>query len=119
MVIMLVQPPAVTEAKQKIRVQQPEDFVACRAAENFLMPGVMNDKAELREDEGEERGIAKFDPEIIVEFGDQHESAGEHSDVEEHFANVIRGLLGHQAALPHQSQQIAEFVARRRSHRFP
>ena len=62
MVIMLVQPPAVTEAKQKIRVQQPEDFVACRAAENFLMPGVMNDKAELREDEGEERGIAEFDP---------------------------------------------------------
>ena len=112
MVIMLVQPPAVTEAEQKIRVQQPEDFVASRAAENFLMPGVMDDKAELREDEGEERGIAKFDPEIIVEFGDQHESAGEHSEVEEYFANVIRGLLGHQAALPHQQQQIAEFVAR-------
>ena len=65
MVIMLVQPPAVTEAEQKIRVQQPEDFVACRAAENFLMAGVMNDKAELREDEGEERGVAEFDPGLL------------------------------------------------------
>lgn len=82
MVIMLVEPPAVTEAEQQIGVQQAEDLIARRAAENFLMAGVVDDEAELREDEGEERGVAELDPEIVVEFGDQDEGADEHDQVE-------------------------------------
>ena len=82
MVIMLVEPPAVTEAEQQIGVQQAEDLIARRAAENFLMAGVVDDEAELREDEGEERGVAELDPEIVVEFGDQDEGADEHEEVE-------------------------------------
>jgi len=82
MVIMLVEPPAVTEAEQQIGVQQAEDLIARRAAENFLMAGVVDDEAELREDEGEERGVAELDPEIVVEFGDQDEGADEHDEVE-------------------------------------
>ena len=101
MVIMLVEPPAVTEAEQQIGVQQAEDLIARRAAENFLMAGVVDDEAELREDEGEEGGVAEFDPEIVVEFGDQDEGADEHGDVEKNSPEVERGLLGHQAALPY------------------
>jgi len=82
MVIMLVEPPAVTEAEQQIGVQQAEDLIARRAAENFLMAGVVDDEAELREDEGEEGGVAELDPEIVVEFGDQDEGADEHDQVE-------------------------------------
>ena len=104
MVVMLVEPPAVTEPEQHIRVQQPESFIASRAAENFLMAGVMDDEAQLREDEGKQGGIAEFDPGIVVEFGNQHEGAGEHGEVEQYFSEVIRGLLGHQAALSHQHQ---------------
>src|ERR1700689_5477828 len=101
MVIMLVEPPAVTEAEQQIGVQQAEDLIARRAAENFLMAGVVDDEAELREDEGEERGVAELDPEIVVEFGDQDEGADEQDQVEKNFSEVERGLLGHQASLPH------------------
>ena len=101
MVIELVEPPTVAEAEQKIGMQQAEDFVSCGAAENFLMAGVVHDEAELREDEGEESGVAEFDPEIVVEFGDQDEGADEHGEVEKNFSEVERGLLGHQATLPH------------------
>jgi len=93
MVIVLVEPPAVAEAEQKIGMQQAEDFVARWAAENFLMAGVVDDEAELREDEREERGVAEFDP-GIVKFGDQYESADEHGDIEKNFSEVIPGLLG-------------------------
>ena len=92
MVIVLVEPPAVTEAEQKIRVQQAQELIAGRAAENFLMAGVVNDETELREDEGEESGVAKFDP-GIMKFGDQHEGADEHGDIEENLSDVICGLL--------------------------
>ena len=91
-VIVLVEPPAVTEAEQQIGVQQAEDFVSRGATENFLMAGVVHDEAELREDEGEERGVEEFDP-GIMKFGDQHESADEHGDVEENFSEVIGGLF--------------------------
>src|SRR5580704_2160195 len=103
MMIVLVEPPAVTEAEQQIGVQQAEDFIARGAAKNFLMAGVVNDEAELREDEGEESCVTEFDPEIVVVFGDQDEGADEHSDVEQNFAEVECGLLGHQAALSHES----------------
>ena len=100
-VIVLVEPPAVTEAEQKIGMQQAQDFIAGRGAENFLMAGVVNDETELGEDEREESGVAKFDP-GIVKLRDQHEGANEHGDVQKHFPEIVRGLLGQQAALPHQ-----------------
>ena len=90
--IVLVEPPAVTEAEQQIGVQQAEDFVSRGATENFLMAGVVYDEAELREDEGEERGVEEFDP-GIMKFGDERESADEHGDVEENFSKVIGGLF--------------------------
>jgi len=111
MVIVLVEPPAIAEAEQEIGVQQAEDFVAGGAAENFLMAGVVDDEAELREDEGEKRGVAEFDPGITAKYGDEDEGAGEHGEVEKYFSDVVCGLLGHQAALSHQSQEVAEFVA--------
>jgi len=92
MVIMLVEPPAVAEAEKQIRVQQAQELIAGRAAENFLMACVVNDETELREDEGEESGVAKFDP-GIMKFGDQHEGADEHGDIEENLSDVICGLL--------------------------
>ena len=103
MMIVLVEPPAVAESQQEIGVQQAQDFVSGRGAENFLMPRVVNDETELGEDEREESGVAKFDP-GIMKFGDEHEGADEHGDVEKNFAEVIGGLLGQQAALPHQGQ---------------
>jgi len=103
MVIVFVQPPAIAEAEYEIGMNEAEDFVSRGAAENFLMAGVVHDEAELREDESQEGGVAKFDP-GIVKFGDEHECADEHDDVEKNFAEVIPGLLGEQAALPHQSQ---------------
>ena len=103
MVIMLVEPPAVAESQQEIGVQQAENFIARGAAENFLMAGVVHDEAELREDEGEEGGVAEFDPEIVMEFGDQDEGGNEHDEVEKNFSKVERGLFGHQAALSYES----------------
>jgi len=94
MMIVLVEPPAVAESEQEIGVQQAEDFIAGGAAKDFLMAGIVDDEAELRGDEGEESGVAKFDPGIVVEFGDQDESADEHYDVEKNFSDVIRGLFG-------------------------
>ncbi len=92
MVIVLVEPPAVAEAEKQIRMQQAQELIAGRAAENFLVAGVVNDETELREDEGEESGVAKFDP-GIMKFGDEHEGADEHGDVEENLSDVVRGLL--------------------------
>ena len=93
MVIVLIEPPTVAEAEYEIGVNEAENFVASGAAENFLMAGVVNDEAELREDEREERGVQKFDP-GIVKFRDQHECADEHDNVEKNFSDVIPGLLG-------------------------
>ena len=84
-------------------MNEADDFVPRGAAANFLMAGVVDNKAKLREDKGEERGVEKFDP-GIVEFGDQYECADEHHDVEKNFSEVVHGLFGQQAALPHQSQ---------------
>ena len=103
MVIVLVEPPTVTEAENEIGMDEAEDFVSRGAAENFLVSGVVDDESELREDEGEESGVAKFDPGIVVEFRDEKEGADEHGGVEKNFAEVVRGLFGHEAALPHES----------------
>ena len=92
MVIVLIEPPTVTEAEQEIGVQQAEDFVASRAAKNFLMASVVDDEAELREDEGQERSVAKFDP-GIVKSGDQYECADEQGNVEKDLSQIIRGLF--------------------------
>jgi len=94
MVIVLVEPPTVAEAEQKIGMQQAEDFVSCGAAENFLMAGIVHDEAELREDECQERCVEEFDPGIVVKFSDEHECANEHGDIEKNFSEVIPGLLG-------------------------
>src|SRR5579863_960483 len=92
MVIVLIEPPAVTEAEKQIRVQQAQELIAAGTAENFLVAGVVNDEAELGEDEGEESGVAKLDP-GIMKFRDEDEGADEHGDVEKHFSDVVRGLL--------------------------
>jgi len=101
-VIVLVEPPAVTEPEKQIRVQQAQELIAGRAAEDFLVAGVVNDEPELGEDEGKESGVAKFDP-GIMKFSDEHEGADEHGDIEENFSDVVRRLLRQQAAVPYQS----------------
>ena len=93
MVIVLIEPPAVTEAKYEVGMDEAKDFVSRGSAKNFLMAGVVHDEAELCEDEGEERGVEKFDP-GIMKFGNQHECADEHGDVEQNFSEVVRGLFG-------------------------
>jgi len=93
MMIVLVEPPAVAESQQEIGVQQAQSFIAGRGAENFLMAGVVHDETELGENESEESGVAKFDP-GIMKFGDEHEGADKHGDVEKNFPQVIGGLLG-------------------------
>src|SRR5271156_3464591 len=103
MVIVFVQPPAIAKAEYEIGMNEAEDFVSRGAAENFLMAGVVDNEAELREDESQERGVAEFDP-GIVKFGDKHECADEHGEIEKNLSEVIPGLLGEQTALPHQSQ---------------
>jgi hypothetical protein len=103
MVVVLVEPPTVTESKQEIGMNEAEDLVASGAAENFLMACVVNDEAELSEDEGQESGVAKFGPRILKSVYEQ-ESANEEDEVEKYLSAVISGLLGQKTALPNDSQ---------------
>lgn len=101
--IMLAEPPAVAEPEQEIGVNETERLVPRRAAEDFLMACVVNDKTQLSEDEGEESGVAKFRP-WIVKLCDQQESADEQNEIEKHLADVIGRLLGQQTAVPHEGK---------------
>src|SRR5271169_328207 len=93
MMIVLVQPPAVAESENKVRVHQAYRFIQRRAAENFLMAGVVHNEPQLREYERQKSGVANFDPGILKPR-DQQESADEHHHVEKNFSEVVRGLLG-------------------------
>lgn len=73
-------------------MNEAKRLISGRAAENFLMARVVNDKTELSEDERQESGIAKFRP-WVVECFYQQESANEQDKVEQHLSDVIRRLL--------------------------
>lgn len=53
----------------------------------------MDDEAELGEDEGEDSGIAEFEPRVLKPF-DQQECADEKDQVNNYFTEVIGRLLG-------------------------
>ena len=93
MAIVFVQPPTIAEAQQEIRMQDAEGFIAPGLAENFLVAGVVDDEAELGEDEGEDRGVVEFKPRVRKPF-DQQESADEKDQVNNYSAEVIARLLG-------------------------
>lgn len=92
MEIVFVQPPAVAESQQQIRMNEANDLVSSRAAEDFLVACVMHDKAQLRKDKRQERGITEFCPRI-VKCCDQREGAYEQNKIEKHLSAVIRRLL--------------------------
>jgi len=80
MAVMLVEPPTEAEPEQQIRMNQANGFIRAGLIEDFLVAGIVNDKTELGEDEGEESGVAKLDPRI-VKFIDQEESGGEQDQI--------------------------------------
>ena len=73
-------------------MKEADHLISSRAAENFLMASVVNDKPQLGKDERQERGAAEFRP-WIVKSRDQQESANEHHKVQQHLSAVIRRLL--------------------------
>lgn len=102
--IMLVEPPAVAEPEEEIGMDEAKCLIAGRPSANFLMACVVNDEAQLSENERQEGGVADFYPRIGLKFRNQQEGENEKREVEEHFTDVIRGLLRQQPALAHQSQ---------------
>jgi len=73
-------------------MNETKSLISGRAAENLLMAGVVNDKAQLSEDKRQESGVAEFRP-WIVKCSYQQESANEQDKVEQHLSDVIRRLL--------------------------
>jgi len=90
--IVLLEPPTVAESEQEVGMNEAQDFVSRRAAENFLVACVVHDETELRKHEREERGVEKFDP-WIMECFYQQERGAEQNEVEKHLADVIGTLF--------------------------
>lgn len=92
MEIVFVEPPAVTKSEQQIGMNQANCLIPSGAAENFLMPGVVDDETKLSKHKREKSGFAELRP-WIVKSCDQQENAHEHCEVEKHLPAVIRRLL--------------------------
>jgi len=90
--IVLVEPPTVAESEQQIGMNEANDLVACRAAEDFLMARVVNDEAQLSENKRQEGSIAEFGPRIMKQF-DEQERGHEQGQIKSYLSAVIRGLL--------------------------
>ena len=73
-------------------MNEAENLVASRAAEDFLMACIVNDKTQLSKDKRQESGVAEFCPRIVKSCY-QQESANEQDNVEKDLSAVVRRLL--------------------------